>query len=65
LKRKTARIGHTINSTKTKYMVAVRDRSKPCGVGAEVVLKWDVFAAVEEFVYLETLVTCGNRLYRF
>ena len=35
-KREAARIGLTINSAKTKYMVAGRERGSPNGVGSEV-----------------------------
>ena len=64
LKSETARIGLTINSTKTKYMVAGRDSGRSSGVGAEVVFDGDVFEVVEEFVYLGTLVTCDNDVSR-
>lgn len=64
LKRETASIGLTINCTKTKYMVADRDRGIPSGVGAEVVFEADVFKVIEEFVYLGILVTCDNDVSR-
>jgi sorting nexin-29 len=64
LKKETARIGLTINSTKTKYMVAGRDKGRSSGFGAEVVIDGDVFEVVEEFVYLGTLVTCDNDVSR-
>lgn len=63
-KRETARIGLTISSTKTKYMIAGRQRGSNSGVGSEVVLDGDKFEVVEEFVYLGTLLTCDNDVTR-
>lgn len=60
LKREAARLGLIINSAKTKYMVAGRERGSPSGVGAEVELDGERFEVVEEFIYLGTLVTCDN-----
>ena len=63
-KREAARIGLTINSAKTKYMVAGRERGSPSGVGSEVELDGVRYEVVDEFVYLGTLVTCDNDVSR-
>ena len=64
LKREAARIGLIINSAKTKYMVAGRERGSPSGVGTVVVIDGDTFEVVDEFVYLGTMVTCDNDVSR-
>lgn len=43
LKKETMRIGLTISSTKTKYIIAGRDRGRSSGFGAELVIGEDVF----------------------
>ena len=62
LKREAARIGHTINTAKTKYMVGGRERGSSTGVGAAVEMDGDTFEVVDEFIYLGTLVTCDNEV---
>ena len=63
-KRESARIGFIINSAKTKYMVAGRERGSPRGIGAEVEIDGKRFEVVDEFVYLGTLVACDNDMSR-
>ena len=63
-KREAARLGLTINTAKTKYMVAGRERGSSGGVGAEVEIDGERFEVVDEFVYLGTLVTCDNDMSR-
>ncbi|XP_053692046.1 mucin-5AC [Sabethes cyaneus] len=43
-----------------KYMVADSERGSPNGVDAEVKLNGERYEVVDEFIYLGTLVTCGN-----
>ena len=62
LRREAARIGLIINSAKTKYMVAGRERGSPTDIGAEVVLDGATFEVVNEFIYPGTLVTCDNEV---
>lgn len=63
-KRETERIGLIINSVKTKYLVAGRERGSPNGVGPEVEMDGMRFEVVDEFIYLGTLVTCDNDVSR-
>lgn len=46
LKRETAKMGLTITSSKTTYMIASRDRGRPNDVGVKVVTDGDVFEVV-------------------
>jgi hypothetical protein len=63
-KREAARLGLIINSAKTKYMVAGRERGSPTGVGNLVDLEGERFEVVDEFIYLGTLVTRDNDVSR-
>lgn len=57
------RIGSTINSTKTGYMIAGRDSCRTSGVSSGEMLDGVVFEVVE-FVFLGTLVTWDNDVFR-
>lgn len=46
LENKKARIDLTMNSSKTKYMIAGRARSRSSGVSVEVVIDTDLFEIV-------------------
>ncbi|XP_058465398.1 uncharacterized protein LOC131438975 [Malaya genurostris] len=59
-KKESARIWLTINSTKTKYMVAGRERGSPNGVVPEGEIDGVLYDVVDEFIYLGTLVTCDD-----
>lgn len=59
-KREAAKIGLTINTAKTKYLVAGRARGSAGDGVSEVEIDGERYEVVDEFVYLGTLVTCDN-----
>lgn len=48
------------HSAKTKYMLAVGERGSPSGTDAEVHVDGERFEVINEFIHLDTLVTCDN-----
>ncbi|XP_039452865.2 uncharacterized protein LOC120431811 [Culex pipiens pallens] len=62
-KREAAKIGLTINTAKTKYLVAGRARGSAGDGVSEVEIDGERYEVVDEFVYLGTIVTCDNDLF--
>lgn len=64
VKRETAMISLTTNSSNTEFMIMGRNRSRLSDVRIEVVIDREEFEVVDELVYLTTLTTCDNDVSR-